>query len=633
MASPDFNTDYNAAVKAAAAAPTQQSGDPDFNTDYNAAVTAGQNPQMAQTGSPQRLDNPNLPFGGPRTAASIAPYLAGAENKFLNLPQNLLQGKFSQLNAQAALTGVGAQNTNAATQLNNVFSPMHQYWQKIMAKDPTAATLGGLSADVVGMAPSMGAGVRAYQGIADAAKAMAPMGAANAATGYLQSDPNATQGEKLANAAIAGTGSMAGVGIVDKAADLLRGAKYMFRSPDELAQTALQNATKATGNIDDVTPQIALNHVQKVTQDAKQEAERLYAERDSAAHGLMVPRDNLLSHALTLNSDVQKGATPEMQQALATTKSVLGNGDALSFKDAQQLLSRVRESAFTAGDGGNFALQNQYKQIGDALETDVQGAIHKSPDAMWIQSYHDAAQTYYKSVYGPLRSANAQGILQDNLLNSKFANAVKPLMNAPDVLNALGEDGTRTLALAHLNAIKQGSVNGLTNQLNVRAYTDGLGKALKDNPTIFNKVVPQMGALSDALGAAKQIGAVTQGLSQHSLGQKIMLGAQMAGGAAGGYQGYKSGGAEGGLLGTAAGYMIPKGKFLFAAGKLLQNPETRALLKRSADLPPTVAPAIKQYYNKQILSKFTRIAATVGGPRLFGSNGDDTSVQPPVSSQ
>jgi hypothetical protein len=136
-----------------------------------------------------------------------------------------------------------------------------------------------------------------------------------------------------------------------------------------------------------------------------------------------------------------------------------------------------------------------------------------------------------------------------------------------------------------------------------------------------------MNALVDALGATAELGKLRSGLSQHSLGQKIQLG--ILGGAAGGYQGYKSNSTlEGAGLGATAGaFLIPKGKFIYAAGKMLANPVSRDLLKKSSDLPPTTAPLIKKYYNQQIMKHFARHAAMAPARAIPFTNGADQSAQ------
>lgn len=588
----------------------------------------------------------NIASLGAKLIGAIDPQSAGAEDavkKFYADRANAYQQDINQ-NPKAGLAGEIA---------GGIAESVPEYAVRA-ATLPLKAVQGGV-AGYTGTDPNAPTSTRAINTLASAGLNMLPGGAAlsTVAGGAAGAGYGYATGGDVAKDALIGaeTGLSAYAGGkygIKPLATVVKGIKPALTSPSDLADIATQKTLEQVGgDMSKATPEMFFKNVDNLTQAAKvrknNDYNALYALADQ--EGVKVSKNNLASLVDNLQAQVDKGASSDTRTALKEAKGLLGktqtekapagnivdeSGNPLNlattiskpttstYSEAYDLVKDIGKKINNLNNQGNDAVANKLKPIKDALLADIK----EGGGSETLQQMKVDADTFYKNIYSPLKKVGTQRMFDPELaekfstdyyLSNALNHAIKnpKLQNAFNYANKEGLDNNaqNLLLAAHVNAVKNASTTeGL---INPTAYGKALSQTMKDNPTPFAPVADKMRALGDALDVAEQYKNLRAGLSQHSLGQKIALAAMTAG--AGG--GFMTGGIPGAMVGASA-YFLPKTKFLYAAGKMLKNPDTAALLDRAAKITEKTDKNVTNVIYKNIAKKFENQISTIP-PRLL----------------
>jgi hypothetical protein len=553
----------------------------------------------------------------------VSPFMStieGINQQYETLPQTIAA-------AGAGLTDNLGITNNAKQSVNDFYANRSDQYQKAIDQNPRAGMLGKIIGGVAESAPLFAA-----------AEGFFPMALAGGAAGFIGTDSRADLGQKLVNTGLGALGGVAGntLGQAAKAYSAVRGL-----DPSQLAELATQKTLQKLSpgkDLSDVTPGSFFQTVDDMADKAKPVNDAFYDTRNKIAEseGAVVTKNNLSALVDTLSQKVKQGATGDTVQALKEARRLLGQVEitpaqkssvvdisgkpisetaaskkmpTASYKDAQDLLSDIRGSIYTANSQRNFSLANKLKPIKQAIEQDIED----SPRSEELNAAHQVAQNYFKNVYNPLSEFDARQILTDHYADSSYmASALNKVLKNPQTMTALNNakaaglgDAIPLAQAAHINALKEASTLG--GEINPVSYAKSLQKTLQQNPTPFNNVADKMTNLAEALQVPAQLRRIAADQTAHSFGQKVALGV-FAG---------ATGGMDAGLGTAAAAYGVPKATYFYTAGRLLKDPETAALLERagnpnlSAGVRGAVQKAIRDKYNA-IASGFSRVASRYG---------------------
>lgn len=534
-----------------------------------------QPPAASQGQQEQQLPPPNNGIV-PQPLVSFAQGINSVVGK---IPQNVAIGA-GKLGDEIGLTqGAGAGQQQQAQQ-----TAMAQ--QQDMNASPMAGAA-GQAAGTAGMVLPQ---------IAAPAKALV-QGGLGAAQGYLGTDPQASVGEHLGNAAlgaVAGAGGTAAGNLIGKVA---QGAKVMFRDPADLASNAMKNAMDRTGG--DVTSVTPSNFFQQVSDNLKNitgQKNQLYANRNAIADA-----EGIQANVGDLKDSINFYSKNSAFTHTMDGKAVLNNlkkSDTLPYAQAQTLSDLVGQNAYKVKNS-DPALSREL----NGLKQGIQSRINTAGGSQQLQDASTTADQFYNQQYRPMRGIDADNIIQNHLAESQYmAGALKGVMQNPQALQALGQDGRQMLMKAHTDALHTAAIDPVSGDIDTGKYVKSLGASLKQNPQLYNEVVPNLKALTDSLGAAQ---AVAKGQTGHNVPAALL-------GFEGGREGYERGGVSGAIAGAAggivAGKILPKIPFMYRAGKLLQNPDARQLLQRYTQLGENGAdPAVQKMVGNRISDFWKKI--------------------------
>jgi hypothetical protein len=535
----------------------------------------------------------------PQKSSGVSPFMsgvAGFDKQVENIPANI-----ASLGA-AGLDKLGLTN-NAQQSVDNFYKKGAQEYQQDINQNPTAGAIGEGVGSIAASAPIYAATGGTLPGLA----------AAGAMSGYLGTGVDSNKSQDVALGIGLSVAIPPAVQMVGKSVgSIVRSIKPALATPSDLAAIATQKTLdQVGGNLSKATPEQFFNNVDNLTKAAKIRKDELYNSRNALAdsEGVGVNRTNLGNVINNLQEEIKTGATTETRTALEEVKNLIGDGSQISYAKAQSLVSDIGKKINSAYRSGNEALANKLSPIKQALLADIENG--GGSDA--IKSAHIDANDFYSNVYAPLRDLKTRKILAENYADGKFVDSAiysitgKPLArDAFRAANARGleNNAEQMMQAAHINALREAATdtNGV---INPKVYANSLAKTLKDNPTPFAPIADKLQALGNALEVAKNMQGLRADLSQHSLGQKIGMGA-IAGTA-----GYAAGGPVTAALTAGASYILPKAKYLYAAGNLLKNPQTAALLDMGSKIKPTTDPNVVKAINSQISSAFDKQLSTI----------------------
>jgi hypothetical protein len=394
------------------------------------------------------------------------------------------------------------------------------------------------------------------------------------------------------------------------AGSIIRAIKPAFTSPSDLAEIATQKTLdQVGGDMSKTTPELALKQLDNLTNAAKIQKDAIYTARNAQAdkEGATVNFNNLKDDILFYAKG--KNFTQTRQGTNLIDK--VSSGSDLTYGEAQDVIKLIGGNATTAKRQGDRILSDELSNLKDSLLS----TVDQSGRSAELDALHQHATDFYKNVYVPLRDADAAKILVEKQSEGAYiASAVKSLLNDKKLYGAfaaankegLQNNMEQTIAAAHVNALKDAAAtNGMINPL---TYGNSLAKTLKDNPIPLKSVADKLTALGKALDVVKQYQGLRGDLSQHSLGQKIGMSVMTGLAGAGGYA---AGGVGGGAAVGAASYLLPKAKYLYAAGKMLNNPETANLLGIASKVSEKTDPNVAQAIYKNVADKFNLHLSTI----------------------
>lgn len=603
------------------------------------------NPTQASQSANPLLDispTQNAVQSANQAAAPFAdPFLAGAGQQLAKTGQNLADIPASGLDA-LGITQNGRQGIDQA--FNNIVYPSYA---PTMAQNPNAALGGQVAGAIIGSAPSL---------------VSSPLKTVQAATGfangYLNSDPNAPLVEKAINGAggaalnmlpagaalstVGGAGLGYGYGLAtggDAGKDalyggaagltayaggkgivnMLRGARATVMGATDIANQATQKTLEATGkDLGTATPEDFFNARDKVLNAAKVVKNERYTARDDLADSLGVnvnlsPVKDDIDFYLN-NAKVTR--TREGDQIIQQVK----NDKPLSYSQAQTLSDLAGESATSAARQGDQVLSRSLMNVKNSIDSHI-GNVSDMSGGL-LSSLHNEADAFYKNVYAPLantvdKQAEAQRFSEGKLIN----NALKSIMqdkSAYDAMGAANQYGIQNnlqdvMRAAFVNAEKEGATikTASGEVVDPKAFGNSIAKGLQNNPVPLEPITSKLQALGDALDVAKKVNQIRNIGTEHSLGQKVLVG--LASSAVGGGATYYGSGGNLGASATAAAgsFFIPKALYMYSAGRMLQNPTTRALLSRAATLSDQAPPETKAAISTLIAKKFQDQVKTI----------------------
>lgn len=623
--------------------------------------------------SPGMTIDPDIAAHVLGNSSAVSPFMsgvAGFNKQFETLPANI-----ASLGAKA-LGYLDKESAGAEDAVKKFYADRANSYQQDINQNPKAGLAGEIAGGIAESAPeyafraatlpakAIQGGIAGYTGtdpnaspiakgvntLASAGLNMLPGGAAlstvaggaaGAGYGY------ATDGDMAKDALVgAGTGLSAyagGKAIGVPLVNIVRSIKPALTTPSDLADVAIQKTLeKVGGDMSKATPEMAFNEFDRVKQAAQVRKNELYSQLNTQANqeGVSVSKDNLSGLVDDLTNQVKQGATSDTAQTLREAKRLLGTpqkqttsasaildteGNPLtpgssttqyspmSYEKAYSLVSDVGKKINTAVRQGDNALADKLTPVKNALLADIKAG--GGSDA--LQSLKTQADDFYKNVYNPLRDIGAKDILENKFAEGKFlGTALKSVTQSPAYLNAfrtankegITNQAEQLMQAGYVNALKDAATtDGL---INPKTFANSLSKTLKDNPTPFSTIADRMRVLGDALDVAQEYQGMRAGLSQHSVGQKVALGLMTAGASGG----FIAGGIPGAMVG-AASYFLPKTKFLMAAGKMLKNPDTAALLDRAAKISDNTDPSVAN-----TVMDYVRLAARKAGMEVPYSN-------------
>jgi hypothetical protein len=449
-----------------------------------------------------------------------------------------------------------------------------------------------------------------------------------AALGAAQYTDDKTSLESLGtNAAIGGaTGAVVGgglqvagkafSGVKNVVSNIIAGSKLLFKDPATIIDDVISKSGVK------VNPDTSLDTAQRSFLDYKQlmkdEKNRLYKIRDEVAraHQVEVRKDSLGKFI----DDSPNGFVDNRVVALANDmykKNISG-----SYPEQQLMISKAGKLENQAYRQGENVLAEDYSKLKNALLADSDKAAMGVDE---LKAAQNIANVFYRDSYAPLSSATMKYHLADAYTNEKFvtsflrntatdANSAKAFASMPESLR-------QQFTVAHLNSLKATKVNG-DGSFNPKAYSEALNKELVNYPVLQKAGI-------DIKRIADVAGAVTDA-------QKASLGYLGAITGAGGIAAAATGAGPAGLIMTGAvlGY---KSQFLYAAGKIMSNEESRAILTQARnleDMAPSVQNVIKDKLTKAYVAAMaTAKRALQSEPVVATSNTLKRSIAPTAAQE
>jgi hypothetical protein len=423
---------------------------------------------------------------------------------------------------------------------------------------------------------------------------------AGAALGAAQYTDEKTSIESLGvNAAIGGaTGAVVGgglqvagkalSGVKNVVSNIISGSKLLFKDP----ATVIDDVISKSGV--KVNPETNIGTAESEFMSyktaMKNESNRLYKIRDQVAeaHSVTVGKDSL-DKFIKDSSDSFVDS-----KVIGLAKNMLGKNKSGSYPQQQLMLSTVGKLENDALKTGQGKLAADYQNLRMALLADSDKAATGLDE---LSAAQNIANTFYRDSYSPLKQVATKNHLVDGFTNEKFitsflrntatdANSAKAFASMPESLR-------QQFTVAHLNSLKATKING-DGSFNPKAYSEALNKELVNYPVLQKAGI-------DIKRIADVASAVTDA-------QKASLGYLGAITGAGGLAAAATGAGPAGLLMTGAvlGY---KSQFLYAAGKIMSNEESRAILTQARNLED-MAPAVQNVIKDKLTKAYVASMAT-----------------------
>ncbi len=464
---------------------------------------------------------------------------------------------------------------------------------------PVAGALGKYGTDIAGALGVTGSSV-------------AGLAAGGAAAGLATNTSN-NPGTAVVGGAILGAGlGMAGKAlstIPEALGNVARGGRTAMAAasnPEEFSKNVISAAIEKAGG-KDITPAGLIKGMNAQWANMDKVKDVLYAARDAAAEdanggkGISVSREGLSNTLNELNKSSLLTTSPQIKSAILTIKDALQTGVDVPYNIAQQGISNLGKEAASADRAGNTITSSILRQAQDSLNSDIGRAL---PQGTVISQLHDNATQFMRNIYYPMKDADLTKVVADHASEVKFLSGLtaQSLDNSgPTSYSAMSSmDPTFKAQLigAHINAIKD-SVTQDGSHLDMQKFANSLNKTLKeysstDGSNALGAAVAPMRTLANVMSSANMAqkggGIGLTGLSQSAAGA-------VAGGMAGGPIG-----AVGGAIG---GQLVSKTPFLYAAGKMLNNPASMDLLHSAGALEAYPKSDMARILGERIIQSFT----------------------------
>lgn len=496
------------------------------------------------------------------------------------------------------------------------------------AVSPTAASVGKFGVD---------AGALLAMPAATLPKLAASGALAQLAINESDSPIGQAAGLALGAAAGAATGAVvnAGIGfmkatgsklVAGPLANIMKGSELaVIKDPAQFAAQATEETLKKSGgDLAKATPEQMVDAIIEHGNKLKSQAADMYKLRDSIATsaGIAVDRINVRDLRDFLQTDLLSGATEGTEQAFNAVQKILGKTDTatIPFAKAQSLVSDIGSTMQDAVMSGNGVLARKLGIVKDALSGDITRSSEAVPE---LSIAHDAATSFYRDIVSPITSLQtaretANKVTQQQFV-SNLVNRIGKTAKETSAFDAMPAELKEQLVSTHVMALKESaSTNGT---MDLTKYARILENSLNKESTLYNKanystphfepghttpnyqftdILGDMHALAKVIGGAAQ---ATQAIP--SLGRGL------------GVAGIAASPLTGGTSLAVTAY--PAAKYLYSAGKLLNNQAAQGLLKtmKGLDAYPDSAMAkgtaakIGLLFENQLKGKLTPKIASV----------------------
>lgn len=447
-------------------------------------------------------------------------------------------------------------------------------------------------------------------------------------------------GLALGAAAGAATGAVvnAGVGMLSRLgskavagplANVIKGGQMaVVKDPAQFAQQALEETIKKSGgDLSKATPEQMVDAIIAHGDKLKTQASDMYKLRDSIADsaGIQVDRINIRELRDHLQADVLSGATEGTEQSLAAVKKILGQTDTatIPFAKAHSLLSDIGGQMQDAVMSGNGVLARKMGIVKDALAGDITRSSESVPE---LSVAHDAANDFYRDVVKPITNLQTARETANKVTQQQFvANLVNRIgKNAKetDAFTAMPAELKEQLVATHSMALKQAATKD--GMLDLDKYSKILQQSLdpKKDATFYNladagttqpvqpghstaniqfsDVLGDMHTLANVIGA-KSLADKAAAVPGKSMGPLGVGAAVLTGGV------------------SVPFMMAPMAKYLYSAGKMINNQSAQGLLKTmrglsaypESSMAKATASKIGLLYENQLKGKLSGKVASV----------------------
>lgn len=433
---------------------------------------------------------------------------------------------------------------------------------------PTGASIGKFGADVLGAVALPGATIPKLA-LSGAAAGLASSREESVGGILTDTAKTALLAGSIGGAISLGTkfvsaGGRGAAKIGSSLASVVNNSKTLLTNTDDYARAALDSTLKKSGgDISKATPEQVVSSINTLQSGLKKQATDLYKLRDSlaSAKGVQVNKANVSKLYTDLQADIATGSTPEMRNALGTVKGILGTADSpISFEKAESLRSKLSGTIKSAASQQKGSLALELGKVRDALDADIALSARGSEDVL---TAHKAATDFYRESYSPIKNLNMQNQIMNKVTEDQFvANLVKGLGKKSKETSgfaSLPDDIKKQIVGTHQLALREASE--VSGSLDLARYSAAIDKSLKANPVLYRATdtLENMRTLADVIMAKQTLGKGTGGLSK-----SVAIGA-----------GFGAMANPGFLLAAA----VPPAYYLHAAGKLINNPAAKNLLR------------------------------------------------------
>lgn len=437
---------------------------------------------------------------------------------------------------------------------------------------PTATSVGSIGADIGGALALPGSSVPALAA-GGAAAGLATSNGENISQILMDTAKAAAVSGSLATALKAGT-MLASKGVKavgPMLTNIAQGSKIVLTSAEDYANAAVNQTLIRAGGDDlaKATPDSAVDAILSVQKGLKAQAKDLYALRNVAAEdaGIKVAKDNISELYTKTQADMATGVKEGTSEALAAIKKLKGTVDSpISFSKAEDLSSGLGAAINDATKQGNSVVASSLQTVRSTWQADIAKAAEGNSDVMDL---HNAATTFYRDSYAPIKNLQTQQQTLNKVTSRKF---ISDLVSGMDTKlpNTAGynklPDETKMQIIGAWTNIQRAS-SSKTGELDLGQMYKTIEKAKVQNPSLFkvSTVLDDMGTLAKVLQARADVVPKVRAMFNPTTIGFAGLGAAAA--------------SLGNPVVGASALAIPIALHLNAAGKMLNNPAARNLLR------------------------------------------------------